>query len=310
MYNSPKVSVITPAYNAQSTIGETIESVLSQTFTDFEMIIIDDGSTDDTANVVHRFKDNRIIYLYQTNKEKSEARNNGIKNAKGKYIAFLDADDTWFPEKLEKQVRLMQNNPEIGLVYSDLYYFDDETGEDLILYSRIASLHRGKIPIELLLENNFIKSNTPLIRRKIFCQVGLFDTNLDLCEDWEMWLRIIVKYPIDYIDEPLARYRIHTKVSFWDNKPEALYKFANRMIDKTEASLVDESLVSTNTIRKSRGMVDYNYGTAMYRKKRYSEAVRSYNNAIKRSSFFPKAYLRLIQAFIFKTYTKLSLPVI
>lgn len=296
--NTPIVSVILPAYNADSTIRSTIESILEQTFPDFELIIIDDGSTDDTADVVHQFGDKRIIYLYQSNHERAEARNNGIAKSKGEFIAFLDADDLWLPEKLNKQMWLMQNNPKVGLVYCDLFYFDDETGENLILYSRTASLHRGRVSIELLLENNFIKSPTPLIRREIFNQVGLFDTSLIPCEDWEMWLRIIAKNPIDYIDEPLARYRVHSKVSFWENKPEELYKSANLMIDKTASSLVDEGHVSSKAIRNSRGMIDYHYATALYRRKQYSEAFRFYSNAIKRRSFFPKAYIRLIQAFL------------
>jgi len=132
MLKNPNVSVIVATYNRANFIDRAIKSILNQIYQDFEIIIVDDGSSDNTEEIIKGYKDKRIIYIkHKKNQGISTARNTGIKRAKGEYIAFLDSDDEWFPEKLERQVVLLQNeSSEVGVVYSDLRYID-ENGKDM-----------------------------------------------------------------------------------------------------------------------------------------------------------------------------------
>lgn len=209
-----KVSVIIPTYNRAELIIETIQSVLDQTFDDFEIIVVDDGSTDNTKQVVDGFKDSRIKYIYQENRGVANARNNGIKASSGEYIAFLDSDDMWLPENLELKVKMLDSHPDVALVSSDCYLIDDDTG---------ATVHRfwDKRPYDHLLEQvggprqplalaTLLTPTAALIRRRVFVEeVGVFDESLRYSSDWDIWLRILPRLPIKMIDTPLAKYRKH-----------------------------------------------------------------------------------------------------
>jgi len=301
-FDNPFVSIVTPAYNAQATVGETIESVLSQTFTNFELIVVDDGSMDDTANVVHQFEDKRIKYLYQTHKERSEARNNGIKNAKGKYIAFLDADDTWLPEKLEKQMELFEVDPNLGLVYSDLYLCEGIFPQKITLYSRIRKLYRGYVPLRTMLEEGFIQSATPIVKREVFDKVGNFDSNLIPLEDYDMWMRIVAKYSIDFVDQPLAYYRIHSNRTSWKIMPEILFESTHKLIDKIETNFLSEGLLTTNDIIKGRSRIYYDYALGIMSRGEFAESKKSYMRSLRIYPYSIKTYVRLAQ--LFYLYTK------
>ena len=295
MCKNPLVSIITPAFNARATIGYTIESVLSQTFSDFEMIIVDDGSTDNTAQLINNIKDERIVYIFQSNKDRAEARNHGIGIARGDYIAFLDSDDLWMQDKLEKQVPLLDENPEIGLVYSDLYYFAHQTGEDLLQYSKKVKLHKGTVPVRLIIERNFIQSPTPIIRREVFEEVGLFDTCLIPVEDWDMWIRIVAKFPIDFIDEPLARYRVHENAILWSQYPEKQYSAVNKMLDKVEHHFDAQNTAIKSGINRGRALANYVYGLTLLNTCNYNEARSYFFEALKINPLLLQLYVRLLQ---------------
>jgi len=152
MVENPTVSVIIPAYNQANFIGKAIESVLRQTYQDFEIIVIDDGSTDNTEEITRGFKDKRVKYIkkYKKNRGISVARNIGIKTARGKYIALLDSDDEWLPEKLDKQINILQSeSPEVGVVYSNLCYID-ENGNNMNRKLRNSKKAEGYIYEDLL----------------------------------------------------------------------------------------------------------------------------------------------------------------
>lgn len=203
------VSIIIPAFNAQNFINATIESVINQTYPHWEMWVVDDGSTDETRQVVQKYlADHRIQYLYQENQERATARNHGIRHTSGKYIAFLDADDLWLPDKLRVQVEHLHNHPEVGLCFTH-YMLINSQGESL---GRPAiSFVPGPDQFYSLLKGNFIANSTVIIPRCVLDKVGLFDESLPAfgCEDWDMWLRITRSYPIHLIDHPLALYRLH-----------------------------------------------------------------------------------------------------
>jgi len=206
----PAVSVVIPAYNAARWIPETLDSVLAQTFRDFEVIVVDDGSTDQTPEVLAGYGD-RIHCLPKVNGGASSARNMGIRAARGSYIAFVDADDLWLPEKLQLQMELLARHPDLAWVYSDAIVFDGKNGQELCKISDATKLYDGDILRPLLLRD-FIASPTPVIRRDVFDTVGFFDESpdLQLGEDWNMLLRIAAKFQVRFVERPLAKYRIHT----------------------------------------------------------------------------------------------------
>ena len=206
----PKVSVVIPTFNRAHLVRESIDSVLNQTYRDIEVIVVDDGSSDDTARVVNSYGE-PVRYLFQENKGQGAARNTGIRAAKGEYVAFLDSDDLWSPTKLERQVLLLTRNVAVPFVYCDAEYFDDESGRLLYRSCQLLKLYEGDHVGGRLLVSNFIPAASPVVRRTIFEEVGYFDEDrlLQGSEDWEMWLRIAARHPIAVIREPLARYRLH-----------------------------------------------------------------------------------------------------
>lgn len=199
-----KVSVIIPAYNAITYLPASLDSILAQTYTDFEVIIVNDGSTDGTAEWVEQLTNPRVKLISQTNQGNCAARNTGIAHARGEYIAFLDADDLWDSTKLAKQVEMLEQNPEVGLVYTWVERID-QNGKSL--GKPFESNLSGNI-WEKLLDRNVIATSSTMIRRCCFDNVGKFDENLkSFVEDWDLWLRIAACYPIKVLPEYLLQYR-------------------------------------------------------------------------------------------------------
>jgi glycosyltransferase involved in cell wall biosynthesis len=208
MQNHPLISVIIPSYNAARYLPQAIESVLAQSYRPFEILVIDDGSTDDTVSVLEKYRSS-IRYFRQPNGGPARARNRGIAEARGRYIAFLDADDIWLPNKLSQQVQCLERNAEAALVHSDIYYLDDETQlqslREVGRASYVGNCYR------LLLEHNRIIFSTVLVRRESLAQVGGFDEQIRHAstEDYDLVLRLGRRFPFAYIPEPLTVYRIH-----------------------------------------------------------------------------------------------------
>ncbi len=206
---NPTVTVVVPAYNQEAYIEETLQSILAQTFTDYEVIVVDDGSSDETGKVVSNVRDRRLHYVYQANSGRPAcSRNRGVSLAKGEYIAFLDGDDLWMPDKLEKQLQMFQAHPEYGLVFSNAISFDEQGNEDMIVGRAVSS---GYLYQKLFL-HNFIAGCTVMVRKNSLDAVGGFNEGHDFLavEDYDLWLRMSRRYPFGYIDEPLARYRIRS----------------------------------------------------------------------------------------------------
>jgi glycosyltransferase involved in cell wall biosynthesis len=210
MIKNPTVSVIIPTFNRAHMIGKAIKSVLNQTYRDFEVIVVDDGSTDNTKEIIRSFTDKRIKYFkkYKKNRGISVTRNIGIEMARGKYIALLDSDDEWLLEKLDKQIKVLQSeSPEVGVIYSNLCYID-ENGKNM---NKLRNPKKEGYIYEDLLGRNYVgTSSTLLIRKECFHQVGLFDDLLNSQQDWDMWIRIAKYYRFALIKVPLVKCRLHT----------------------------------------------------------------------------------------------------
>jgi glycosyltransferase involved in cell wall biosynthesis len=207
MVKNPTVSVIIPTHNRAKLIGKAIKSVLNQTYQDFEIIIVDDGSTDNTEETVKSFNNFKIRYIsHSNNRGISAARNTGIRASRGKYIALLDSDDEWLPEKLDQQIKVFQNaSSEVGVVCSWSYNIDEKGN---YISKRCLPKKDGYI-YEDLLSTNPISVPTVLIRKECFHRVGLFDNLLNAQQDWDMWIRIAKYYKFVLIKIPLVKYRIH-----------------------------------------------------------------------------------------------------
>lgn len=202
----PTISVIIPTYNRPHLLVRAIRSIMNQTYQDFELIVADDASADNIEKVVRGFNDRRIRYArHSHNKGGSAARNTGIRLAKGEFIGFLDDDDEWMPEKLEKQLKKFQGLPEkIGVVYSGFCYVK-EGGQEAL---QVSPSFRGKVYPNLL-RSNFLSVLTPLVRKSCFEKVGVFDEILPGHQDWDMWLRLSKYFEFEFVPEVLAKYYVH-----------------------------------------------------------------------------------------------------
>lgn len=198
-----EVSVVIPAYNAMQYLPQTVESILKQTFSDFEVIIVNDGSTDDIETWVHTsVNDPRFRLISQENQGTAGARNTGIKHSQGEFIAFLDADDLWHPRKLEEQVRKLRAHPGAGLAYTWLQYADESGTRNGRI---VKSSFQGNVWKQLTAFNFVGCGSNAMIRRTCFEAVGNFDQSLDsYVEDWDMWLRIAKQYPFAVVKKSLV----------------------------------------------------------------------------------------------------------
>lgn len=201
-----EISVVIPTYNRAELLYNSINSVLSQTFSDFELIVVDDCSPDNTSAVLGSFSDKRLRVLRNSsNKGIAAVRNIGVTNSNGQYIAFLDDDDEWLPDKLEKQMKVLKSGPgSLVCVYSGSLIIGP--GGDVVRTS--VPIYRNKVLNELLL-GNFITTSTVFLKKSCFEKTGLFDEDIPFGEDYDMWIRIAEHFEYDFVPEPLTRYRVH-----------------------------------------------------------------------------------------------------
>ena len=206
------VSVVIPVYNNEPYIAAAVQSVLCQTRQPDEVIVVDDGSTDGTAEVLKSYRD-RIKYVYQRNRGEPAARNRGICEAASEHVAFLDGDDLWCANKLELQMKYLDRHPECALVYSDMSTFDENGVIDASVNSRFGiSPPSGRI-FAALFERSLFGSGSVVFRKKCIDKVGYFDEALLVGSDYEMWLRISRHFDMGAVDQPLLSYRHHATMS-------------------------------------------------------------------------------------------------
>ena len=224
----PEVAIIIPAYNQARYIGSTINTVQQQTFSDWELFVVDDGSTDKTNEIVRGFlDDHRVHYIKQENKERAAARNNGIEKSSAPYVALLDADDLWHPEKLAKQLSAIKAQPDAGLCYTLADTID--SGGKQLHNSYHWRTYSGRVFDELL-RSNFITNSSVLLRRASLLNVGLFDSHLPVfgSEDWDLWLRVARQCSVCLVDEKLTFYRVYPE----NTSSEQLLKSGLAVVEK------------------------------------------------------------------------------
>ncbi len=203
------VSIIMPVYNGERFIGEALDSILMQSYKNFELIVINDGSTDNTLEILQQYKtrfDERLLIINQPNQGQVVAKNKGLNLARGDFISFLDSDDRWHPRKLESQIDLLLKNPSVGLCYTEAVLIDERGNQ--IGYRTVNPSYIGKCFNKLIM-GNCITASSVLLKRECIDKVGSFDTSLTACENWDLWLRISRISELKYIKKPLTYYRIH-----------------------------------------------------------------------------------------------------
>lgn len=224
------VSVIIPAYNVAGFVADAIRCALTQTRPPHEIVVVNDGSTDDTARVLDRFGD-QIRVISQPNAGLAAARNAGAAAARGEWLAFLDADDLWHPTKLEHQLAVAQDHH--ALIYSDRMNIGD-IGDVPLVQSLGVALREGDIFEALLTTGNFITASSAMIRADVFRALGGFDPHLRAAEDWDLWLRVAADHPVGVCRVPVVSYRIHAGMMSGD--PRRMQQARQIVVDRALSS--------------------------------------------------------------------------
>lgn len=199
------VSVVLPTYNREKTIKRAVESVLRQTYQNFELLVVDDGSVDDTQNILSEIHDKRMHYIrLPENRGVAAARNVGVCQARYDYVAFEDSDDVWHDDKLEREMKVFMNRPEVGIVYSAYRCIWPDGGHSVVPDDFLEKKTLCGDVFEELLQGNMIGMPTAVIRRSCFEKCGLFNETLTCLEDWELFLRIAKEYKVGYVQQPLV----------------------------------------------------------------------------------------------------------
>lgn len=256
----PKVSVIIPCYNRESFIAETVESVLSQTYSNVELIAIDDGCTDNSRKILEKFNDKIKIlqHLDHLNKGQSASINLGLANSDGKYVGILDSDDIWFPNKISEQVEYLEAHPEIGMVFGNGEAIDSGGHHLYNIYDEQPP--KPGDPESLLMDCYIHLPSNSLIRREIYNQVGPFDENLRAAQDHDMLIRIAEVTRIAFLNRKWYQYRRHEN-SISSTATEQRWRGGFRILEKA----IQRYPYSSQVIRKRKGVLHFRLGQCYIR---------------------------------------------
>ena len=262
---NPAVSVVTATHNYGRFLRGAVESVLAQTFGDFELIVIDDGSTDATPRIVRPYlNDSRVRYLRTAHRGQAAAKNAGVELASAPLIAFLDGDDIWLPTKLERQVALFQADPDLGVVYARRWLIDEQGRH---LEYEQPSLYRGLV-LEALFRTNFVCFSSAVVRRSVLEESGAFDEGLALAIDYDLWLRVALRHRFDFVDEPLVEYRTgHASLSC---RTEERLATVTRIMQRFLDDLGGRGMLDPTIIRRAQAETCYHIGLARRRSSRFA----------------------------------------
>jgi len=293
MSNQPLMSIIVPTYNRESFIVEAIQSVLEQTYSNWELIIVDDGSTDNTLETIKDIiTDDRISYYHQKNQGQSVARNVGINKSTGEYICFLDSDNKWLQNRLEISVKVILNNPQVDIVYGDSISIDIQGHE---ISRHVMKKYSGHVTKELI-KDNFISMNAAIAKKKCFDEMGAFNEKDRLAEDYELWLRFSTKYTFMHIPEFMALYRVMEDQLSTD-KDKRLY--ANECIIRKFKETYPQVL---STVEWGQGFSFFYVRKSNYERsvKRYKQSLIDVLKAIRQYPFWQGPWRSLVKLIIFR----------
>lgn len=295
----PKVSVVLPAYNAAQFIRQTIASITAQSFHDFEIIVVDDGSTDATAGVA-AVQDSRVRVVQQRNQGIAAARNVGISHARGELIAFMDHDDLWHPDKLEAQCEVLERDPGCGIVYGEFLRWDPLTPPDFpdetINSSRVVAELSGFI-LPQLVRTNWVLLSTAVIRRAVFETVGFFDPAMPPADDWDFVIRAAERYRFIKLAQPVALYRVHGGQTSLKLTPRNVeFEVRARALDRVKT--LGGTGLDMKDIRQRQFRALFGYGLLQYKAGLYKDARATFFNALEYRRNAGKAAFYLVASSI------------
>lgn len=295
-----RVSIVIPAFNAAECIEEALESVFVQEYLDYEIIVVDDGSTDSTRAVLQKYVDaGKIRYFYQQNAGPGAARNRGMDEAQGEYICFLDADDEMVERSLFSRVHFLDSHPDVAMVFTDFYKLN--TPEDVRVHFRenqfLQKFQRaissaddegyvfGEKYFECTLDHNpFVLTSTVMVRRVIVEKIGHFNTELQVAEDVDYWLRICRSYNIGFIDEPLTKYNNFRSVLTKNEKKffEDSIVFYSQLLHDLE-----NDDLCRNLLKKKLSVIEFNFAYYLFHIEEFSASKKHFRNSFlwKRTNF-------------------------
>jgi glycosyltransferase involved in cell wall biosynthesis len=270
----PIVSINLCCYNSEKFLRETLDSIINQTYKDWELVIINDGSADSTESIIYEYieKGCPIVYHYQSNHGLGYSRNEAVRRSSGEYIAFIDHDDIWMPRKLERQIPLFAD-PEVGLIYSDAIYFNED-GDSSILYQ--SNAHYTGRCFRQLLTDYFLCLQTVVIRKAALDSLThWFEAEFNMCEDPDLFTRIGYKWKLAMINEPLAKWRVHSLSQTWTvGKGVRFADELNAMLEKYEKIIPNFSADYAHEIALLRMKNGINKAMFMWRDGKNNEARR------------------------------------
>ena len=289
-----RISVIITTFNRAQFVKKAINSVLNQTYQDVEIIVVDDGSTDNTKSIVNSYGE-QVRYIYQENKGAASARNAGIEKSKGEYITFLDSDDYYKKDNLLKKLSFLESNLQTRWLYSDWQYID-EKGEHLdkgsVRFDYFNKKLSGEIFEELFYKRNFIATDTVVVKRSVLEDVGFFDPTIPSQEEYDLWLRVSATYPVHYINEVLVIVTIHPDSLSTDFSKWA---YGNALIiDKIEKILPDNFTVRKRIMDRMHADKYTFLARDFVQKGQFKKAMNAYWQSIKRLPLQKRIYWLLI----------------
>jgi glycosyltransferase involved in cell wall biosynthesis len=277
-----QVSVIIPTYNGASYVASAIQSALNQTFEDLEILIVDDASTDRTLNEIEPFlTDKRVKLLCNTSNLGIPAtKNKAVKMARGQFIAFLDQDDVWLPNKLEVQINHLKQDDNIGVIASAIYFID-ESGN--LIGKKILNIENAQplTQVKRLLLGNFITNSSAVVRRSCFDKVGYFNENLRGSDDYDLWVRIAKYFKIHYLNQILIKKRLH-KLNFSELNIQTMMEGKLQVINsaiQNNPSLADKLNIYIANVHRSAAIKYALNGQISQAKNHFAQALKSGNRS-------------------------------
>ena len=295
----PKVSVVLPAYNAALFIQQTIASITAQSYVDFEIIVVDDGSIDATSEIAAA-QDPRVRVVRQHNQGIAVARNVGIADARGEWIAFMDHDDLWHPQKLQAQCAVLADDPACGIVFGEFLRWDPLTRpnfpDDEIDSTRVVAELSGFI-LPQLVRTNWVLLSTAMIRRSVFETVGLFDPAMPPADDWDLVIRAAEHYRFVKLAQAVALYRVHRGQTSLKLTPRNVeFELRAKALDRANA--LGSAGLDMDDINQRQFRALFNYGYLQYRAGLYSEARATFSTSLRFRAMSGKALAYVVASFI------------
>lgn len=290
--NKPRVSIVIPTYNRADMVVECLESVFTQTYTDYEVIVVDDGSTDNTEEILKPYHA-RIKYIRHENKGNAAARNSGLDIAKGELIAFLDSDDLWMPDKLRRDVDYLDSQPDVDMVCANGTFFGSPkfAGKKVVPDKRAIPLARDGVTLKAIFTRSSLRPSAMVLRKRVIEGTNGFDPDFAACVDLDFAFRVLMKYKVVFINEPFFKMRKHDDHVSGDSERRTLFNI--KAIEKLLKEYPEaRKLISEKKINRRLAYRYCRLGKITQKKGRKKEALSAYRKSLSYRPFYPSCIVK------------------